>query len=100
MPALDRFWLKVEQTEGLVIDHLCRVPLCVNPEHLEPVTLRENILRGESLSARRARQTHCKHGHEFTAANTYVTVKGQRYCRACDRIRHRRYWQVEKERRA
>ena len=31
---------------GLVIDHLCRTTACVNPEHLEPVTQRENLLRG------------------------------------------------------
>src|SRR5215211_6911761 len=28
------------------LDHLCRVPACVNPDHLEVVTARENIRRG------------------------------------------------------
>lgn len=32
--------------DGMLLDHLCRVPGCVNPDHLEPVTNRENLLRG------------------------------------------------------
>jgi len=47
----------------LVIDHLCRVRRCVNPDHMEVVTRGENVLRGETVSARAARQTHCKRGH-------------------------------------
>ena len=44
--------------DELVLDHLCRTPSCVNPSHLEPVTQRINVLRGESPVAKRARQTH------------------------------------------
>lgn len=62
----------------LVIDHLCRVPLCVNPAHLEPVTQRENTIRGATGSA-----THCKRGHLFDDANTLRTKAGHRSCRAC-----------------
>lgn len=68
----------------LVIDHLCRTPACVNPAHLEPVAQRENVLRGESPSARNARKTHCKNGHEFTPANTYY-FRGDRRCNTCHR---------------
>lgn len=69
-------------TEGKVLDHLCRNRRCVNPWHLEPVTNRENLLRGVSQSAENARKTHCKQGHEFTDENTYRS-NGQRMCRAC-----------------
>lgn len=68
------------------LDHLCRVRLCCNPWHLEAVTPRENVLRGVSSSAQRARQTHCKYGHEFTEENTGRKASG-RYCRACEKTR-------------
>lgn len=69
--------------EGLTIDHLCRVRCCVNPDHLEAVSLRENIIRGESPSAHHARQTHCLNGHEFTFNNTYRFRGKARICRQC-----------------
>ncbi len=81
--------------EGLTIDHLCRVPRCVNPAHLEAVTVGENVLRGDGESARRARQTHCKNGHLFDEANTYINPRGGRQCRACDREFKRRRVRVE-----
>ena len=64
--------------EGLTIDHLCRVRSCVNPEHMEPVTQRVNVLRGEANAAKNARKTHCQNGHEFE-----VMENGWRYCRSC-----------------
>lgn len=73
--------------EGLQIDHLCCVRRCVNPAHLEAVTCRENLHRGDTLNARNARKTHCKHGHEFTEANTLINSDGERVCRACRRRR-------------
>lgn len=73
--------------EGLTLDHLCRVRRCVNPSHLEPCTLTENLRRGESPSARNARKTHCIRGHEFTIENTYMgrghRGEPRRYCRTC-----------------
>lgn len=68
------------------LDHLCRNRACVNPEHMEPVTRGENVLRGEGLPARRARQTHCKSGHPLSGENLATYKRGesvQRVCRAC-----------------
>jgi hypothetical protein len=78
-----------EIPQGLVIDHLCRNRACVNPAHMELVTLGENVLRGEGFSARAARKTHCLRGHEFTEENTYRPPSGGRYCRLCIQIRKR-----------
>lgn len=74
-------------TAGLVLDHLCRNRLCVNPAHLELTTDQINIRRGESPAARRARQTHCKRGHELSAENVYVDPLGRRICKPCRRSR-------------
>ena len=73
--------------EGLTIDHLCRIRNCVNPAHLEPVTLRENILRGENANKSK---THCKRGHPFDSRNTYWR-QGERSCRTCRAARSRAY---------
>lgn len=65
------------------LDHKCRNLRCVNPDHLELVTHTENIRRGAGNGY--VRKTHCKHGHEFTAENTYYYASGLRRCRACAR---------------
>lgn len=74
--------------KGLVIDHLCRNRACVNPEHMEPVTIKENTLRGFGSPAQNKRKTHCKHGHAFTEENTYK-IHGGRFCKTC-RARNRK----------
>lgn len=69
--------------DGLDLDHLCRVRHCVNPDHLEPVTRAVNLARSSlTPQARRAAQTHCLRGHEFTPENTYLRAHG-RSCRQC-----------------
>ena len=80
--------------EGLTLDHLCRVRNCVNPAHLEPVTTRENVMRGVSVAAQNARKTHCKHGHPFEGENVLYLNGGRfRHCRPCHarRSRERRF---------
>jgi len=79
-----------QQPEALVIDHLCRNRLCVNPDHLEPVLQRINVLRGNAPAALRARQTHCIHGHELSGTNLYYKSNGSRECVICRRDIQRR----------
>lgn len=70
--------------DGYQLDHLCRVRCCVNPSHLEPVTLAENLRRGRPMH-----QTHCKHGHPFTEDNTYRQPSNPyRRCRTCKKLRN------------
>ena len=58
------------------------------PEHLEPVTVRENLLRGEGPSALHAKKTHCPQGHPYAGDNLYIhPTRGLRYCRTCGRER-------------
>lgn len=80
--------IKGEIPKGKVIDHLCRNRRCVNPDHLEAVENRENLLRGIGPSAINSAKTHCLNGHEFTAENTYHRPKG-RECRKCWEERRR-----------
>lgn len=78
--------------DGLQVDHLCRVKSCVNPDHLEAVTAKENMSRVPTSAATLKRdQTHCIHGHKYTQANTYRRPDGRRMCRECNRIRAYRY---------
>ncbi|API54848.1 hypothetical protein BMW22_15850 [Rhizobium leguminosarum] len=86
-------FLAEEVSDGLQLDHLCRVRNCANPNHLEPVTPRENTLRGNTLAAANAAKTHCPAGHPYDFKNTYVdATRGIRMCRACaaERTRNRR----------
>lgn len=66
---------------GLVLDHLCRVRRCVRPDHLEPVTLETNILRGTGWAARNAAKTKCPRGHLYDR----ITADGYRSCWTCCR---------------
>lgn len=76
--------------KDMELDHLCRVKCCVNPDHLEAVTSRENTLRGTAPSAMHARQTHCIHGHPLAADNMAYWEVGtrKRHCKECNKLRH------------
>lgn len=72
--------------DGLEIDHLCRVPACMNPDHLEPVTRKVNTDRGMCAEVHRARKAAikvCKNGHPYTDQNTYIDKRGRRSCKEC-----------------
>lgn len=87
---------------GLEPDHLCRARSCVNPWHLEPVTHRENVLRGMAPSALNAKKMSCLRGHPLDDANTYLFAPGtraqERRCKECTRAAGRRYRARQRER--
>ena len=73
--------------DGLELDHLCRNPACINPDHLEPVTHAEN-------SRRALRKKFCVNGHPLLGDNL-ICLSGkrdkQKRCKQCHRERMRRY---------
>jgi HNH endonuclease len=76
-------WFNGPLIRGLEIDHICKNKRCWNADHLEQVLPIVNKLRSNCVSGINARKTHCKHGHEFTKANTYLTKENGRIRRHC-----------------
>ena len=85
----------------LVIDHLCRFPACVNPKHLECVTMLVNTERGvlyETLTMNAVNKTHCKRGHPLFGENLGRDGRGDRYCRCCMAMKVREWAARNRER--
>jgi hypothetical protein len=83
--------------DGLTIDHLCRVRCCVNPTHLQPVTNRENILRGNGPAALSARRTSCRICGAFLGDDPYRP--GWRRCVPCAVERRQREYAYRRQHR-
>lgn len=73
-----------EIPKGLTIDHLCNTPACINVDHMEVVTRRENTLRSSNPAALNKKKTVCKNGHPLIGENLYV-YKNMRNCLTCRR---------------
>lgn len=77
---------------GLQIDHLCKNPSCVNPQHLEPVSAQENVRRstsGQVTAALQRKKTHCPKGHPYYGDNLYIHPENKsRSCKTCIRDGH------------
>ncbi len=76
---------------GLTIDHLCKNKWCVNPSHLEVVTMKENLRRSFNITNINEHKTHCKSGHPFSLSNTYIRPDGSRQCKICRSIAQQKY---------
>lgn len=74
--------------DGLELDHVCRNTRCINPDHLEAVTHKENIARSANFQASK---TECVNGHALSGENLYVKPNGCRECRTCRKDQWRRY---------
>ena|SRR3990167_3261492 len=83
-------WSKGKIPNGLQIDHLCRNRSCVNPNHMELVTLQENVKRGDSGLWQKLK-THCPQGHEYNKENigSWGLKRNKRSCKICHKLRER-----------
>jgi hypothetical protein len=82
--------------EGLEIDHKCKMPCCVNPQHLEAVPPLVNKERSDSPATINAKKKFCKNGHSLDDPSVYTWNGRKRLCRICRAAYCRRYNQDRK----
>ena len=88
----------VEISSLLCLDHLCRNRACVNPDHLEEVSHKENVMRG--FLPKRLNKTHCPQGHAYIASNVYINPSTDGIvCKTCQRARNKVYMREVRGRR-
>lgn len=64
----------------LEVKHLCSVPPCVNPQHLEQDTRWNNLMESEGITAENRYKTECPQGHPYSGVN----INGARICKICN----------------
>jgi hypothetical protein len=85
-------WLVGAIPKQMTLDHLCRNTLCVNPNHLEVVSMAENLRRASnSISTKCSNSENCPKGHPYFGANLYINPRGDRECRRCRNEAYKKY---------
>lgn len=84
-----------------VVRHSCGNPPCILPSHLLKGSWSDSVWESVNRASHfNAAKMVCKHGHEFTEANTSVVRSARgtsRVCRACSRIRSQKQRDAKKE---
>ena len=86
-------WLLAGRTipDGMQLDHLCRNRACVNLDHLELVTSKQNTLRGVGPTAKNARKEYCPNRHGLHGINLRTDKRGRRSCKTCQKVHDQKY---------
>lgn len=77
-----------EIPEDMTLDHDCNNPPCVRPDHLQPMSRVDNVMKGNGACVRNRDKTHCKYGHEFIAGISHG--RPCRVCKVCEKLRTER----------